>query len=692
MGRIQASLFHGIRDVKIINYHIIFADARKTVLSLVPACKSAIIKKPTMLEYKAYLKEKILERLKDQYPLEPSKLEIGYSPQQKFGDLSLAFPFQLAKKLKRQPRELTLEIIPLLSSIEGVEKIEAAGAGYINLFLDKKNIFFRQLRALDQTDLSPEEEKIIIEHTNINPNKAAHIGHLRNACLGDTLARCQKYKGETVEVQNYIDDTGVQVADVVFGFMDLEKMSLPQIKEIQDKFDYYCWDLYARVSPYFESHPDAEHRRSEILKKIEKGENPEYEIAFYVSRQIIKAHLQTMRRIGVTYDMLPCESTILQLKFWEKAFSLLKEKKAITFVSDGANKDCWVMGLEDEAEKEKIIVRSDGTVTYVGKDIAYQLWKFGLLEKDFYYEPFIEENGKTIWISTNASKHKAPPFGKGSKVYNVIDSRQAYLQKVVVQGLKSLKYPAQAEKSIHFFYEMVGLSPKSLKELDLSIPEEDREKNFLEVSGRKGLGVKADDLLDRLEEKAQAEVEKRNPDLPTDFKKETAQNIAVGALRYFMLKFARNSLIVFDFEEALNFEGETGPYLQYTLVRINSIFRKLKEREGFEDKDLQALLSIEEIPLEVLPEKELADFWDVVFYASQIEEEVLHSIRSLEFSHLAKYSFNLSQKFNAYYHQYSILAEKNKDVKNIRILTIFYIKEVLQRALSLMGIPQPELM
>ncbi|MGD8536198.1 MAG: arginine--tRNA ligase [Candidatus Aminicenantes bacterium] len=645
-----------------------------------------------MIKLKASLKEKIQKKLKNKYPLKASELEIGYSPQQKFGDLALAFPFQLAKKLKRQPRELALEIIPLLSPLEGVEKAEAAGAGYINLFLDKKNFFSRQLHTLDRTDLSSEEDKIIIEHTNINPNKAAHIGHLRNACLGDTLARCQKYKGENVEVQNYIDDTGVQVADVVFGFMDLEKKTLGQIKEIKEKFDYYCWDLYARVSSYFESHPDSEKRRSEILKKIEEGKNPEYEIGFYLSRQIIKAHLQTMRRIGVTYDMLPCESTILQLKFWEKAFSLLKGKKAISFVKDGINKDCWVMGLEEEAEKEKIIVRSDGTVTYVGKDIAYQLWKFGLLEKDFYYEPFIEENGRTIWISTDTSTHKAPPFGKGSKVYNVIDSRQAYLQKIVVQGLKSLKYQTQAEKSIHFSYEMVGLSPKSLKELDLRVSEEDKEKDFLEVSGRKGLGVKADDLLDRLEDKALAEVEKRNPELPADLKKETAHKIAVGALRYFMLKFARNSLIVFDFEEALNFEGETGPYLQYTLVRINSIFRKLKEREGFDEKNLQALLSSKELPLEFLPEQELSDFWDVVFFASQLEEEVLHSIHSLEFSHLAKYAFNLSQKFNAYYHLYSILAEENKDIKNIRILTIFFIREVLQRALSLMGIPQPELM
>ena len=645
-----------------------------------------------MLEFKRKLEKKIYGELKGKYPLHSSEIEISYTPHQKMGDLALAFPFHLAKKMKRQPRELAQEIITHLPSLEGVERVEVAGPGYINFFLDRKRFFSLRLHSLGQASLSPEEEKIIIEHTNINPNKAAHIGHLRNACLGDTLGRCLRYKGENVEIQNYIDDTGVQVADVIFGFMELEKKNLSQIKQIEEKFDYYCWNLYTHTSSYLESHPEAQKRKSEILKKIEEGINPEKEIAHYISRQIIIAHLKTMQRIGVSYDLLPCESSILHLKFWEKAFSLLKEKKAISLAEEGVNKGCWVMKPESDAEKEKIIVRSDGTVTYVGKDIAYQLWKFGLLEKDFYYKPFIKEDNKTIWISSSTPEGKPPSFGKGSQVYNVIDSRQAYLQKIVVQGLKSLRYLAQAEKSIHFSYEMVALSPKSLKELNLIVSDEDREKDFLEVSGRKGLGVKADDLLDRLEEKALSEVEERNPGLPSELKKKIAHKISSGALRYFMLKFARNSLIVFDFEEALNFEGETGPYLQYTLVRINSIFRKLNEKEGFDEKDLQALLSSGEMAMEKLTESELSDFWNVVFFASQFEEEVLHSIRALEFSHLAKYSFSLCQKFNSYYHVYSILAEKNKEVKRIRILTIYYIKEVLERALSLMGILQPELM
>jgi arginyl-tRNA synthetase len=644
-----------------------------------------------MLKLKANLKEKIRNLLEHKYTLDESMLEISYTPHAEMGDFALAFPFQLAKNLKRKPRELASEISAYLSDLEGIKKIEVAGPGYINLFVDKKSFFLRQIDSLGKSSLKREEKKIIIEHTNINPNKAAHIGHLRNAVLGDTLGRCLKYKGENVEIQNYIDDTGIQVVDVTFGFMDIEKKTLKDIQKIGGRFDYYCWDLYTRTSTYLEEHPEAQARKSEILKKIEEGKAPEAEIAAYISRRILRAHLKTMKRIGVSYDVLPCESSILELRFWEKAFLLLREKKAIFLVDEGLNKGCWVMRPEEEEEREKIIVRSDGTITYVGKDIAYQLWKFGLLQKDFFYEPFEQENGKTIWITTAAPESSSPEFGKGSLVYNVIDTRQSYLQKIVVQGLKSLDYDEQAKKSIHFSYEMVALSPKSLKEMDQKISEEDEEKNFLEVSGRKGLGVKADDLLDSLEQKALQEIEKRNPDISPGERALIARKIGCGALRYFMLKFARNSIIVFDFEEALSFEGETGPYLQYTLVRINSIFRNLRERENFEE---EAFISapMEDFSVDYLTQDERSDFWELVFYASQFEEEILHSIRALEFSHLAKFAFNLSQKFNAYYHKYSILAEKDQKIKSIRIWTIYYVREILKSIFHLMGIPLPERM
>lgn len=645
-----------------------------------------------MFRTKKELKERILARLSAEFPLTAAELELTPTPDQKLGDLALSIAFPLAKKLKTSPRAIAARAAELLSGIEGLSRVEVAGAGYINLHLDREKFFRKKLTGPTRTGLEPEEKKIIVEHTNINPNKAAHVGHLRNACLGDTLVRCLRYRGEKVEVQNYIDDTGVQVVDVVFGLMELEKKSLADLERIEGRFDYYCWDLYTRVSRYLAENQEAQARKAAILKKIEHGESPEADYAHLVSRRILRAHLATMKRLDIGYDVLPCESSILRLKFWEKAFARLRESGAIYLSSEGENAGCWVMKLEDEPEREKIIVRSDGTVTYVGKDIAYQMWKFGLLGQDFYYEPFLQDDGRPVWISSATPTAYDVHFGAGSKVYNVIDVRQSYLQKVVVQGLKSLGYLEQAEKSIHFSYEMVALSPGSLAEIKVDLSEEDRDKAFLEVSGRKGVGIKADDLLDCLEEKALAEVNKRNPDLPEATRREIARQIASSAVRYFMLKYARNSLIVFDFDEALNFEGETGPYLQYTAVRLRSIFRKFQERFGISGQEFLSRVDPETIRLSGLPEEEARDFWDLVVYACGLDEEVLRAIATLEFAGLAKFTFNLCQKFNSYYHHYPVLAEKDQNLQTLRLLTIHFIHEILCQALDLMGIRVPDKM
>jgi len=645
-----------------------------------------------MIEFKNNLKKQIHELLDSEYPLESIKLEINYTPQMKLGDLALPFPFQLAKSMHRSPREIAADIAPKLTALEGINKVDIAGKGFINLYINRDKFFKQKLQITAKSSLTSEENKIIVEHTSINPNKAAHIGHLRNSCLGDTLARCLKYKGENVEIQNYIDDTGVQVADVVFAFMEIEPKTLEEVKNIPGKFDFYCWELYTRVADYLEHHPGSKEKKLKILKNIEAGTGVEAKLAQHISRRILKAHLKTMQRLDISYDLQACESSIIRLKFWKLAFQLLKEKKATYLIGEGANKGCWVMKLEDESQQEKILVRSNGIVTYVGKDIAYQLWKFGLLKKDFFYKPFVKQGKKTIWITSSKKTTNSPEFGQGSRVYNIIDIRQSYPQKIVIQGLRSLKFGEQAEKSTHFSYEMVALSPKSLDELDVNVSKEDRDKDFLEISGRKGLGVKADDLLDKLNEKALVEVNKRNPNLSCENKRLIAQKIACGSARYFMLKFARNSIIIFDFEDALSFEGETGPYLQYTFVRINSIFRKLEENFGFDQTDLQSLIKSSNIRLEVLPESEYSDFWEIILYASKLDEEVLHSLNSLEFLHLAKYTFELCQKFNAYYHKYSILSEKKRDIKNIRILTMHFVRKTLKTALELIGIPQPERM
>jgi len=646
-----------------------------------------------MLRFKERLTKEIQSRLRESTPLELPDVELASTPQARFGDLALALPLKLAKKMKSSPLDLARDMLRRLENLEGVDRAEIAGPGYINFFLDRGRFVASLIDAGSASPLGPEERKIVVEHTNINPNKAAHIGHLRNACLGDTLVRCLRRLGETVEVQNYIDDTGVQVVDVVFGFMEMEKKSKAEVEALTGRFDYLCWDLYTRVSAYLTDHPEAQPRRTEIVKRVENGQGPEAELARHISRRILRAHLATMARLGVGYDVLPCESSILGRRFWEKAFCLLRGRDAVSRASEGANAGCWIMRLEDEPEREKIIVRSDGTVTYVGKDIAYQMWKFGLLGEDFGYEPFLEEEGRTTWITTSeAGDPGAPSFGGASKVVNVIDTRQAFLQKIVVQGIKALGHLEEAEKSVHFSYEMVALSPKSLKELDYTPAANDADKAFLEVSGRKGLGVKADDLLDRLEEKALAEIEKRNPDLSAAAKGGIARQIAAGALRYFMLKFSRNSLIVFDFEEALSFEGETGPYLQYSLVRLNSIFRKLEERGGRRAEDTLAEAKRNVPPLASLSEEEAEDFWELAVLASQAEEETRRSVKSLELSHLAKFAFNLCQKSNGFYHKYPVLAEEDKRLKTLRLLILDIVRESLTTALTLMGIPLPERM
>jgi arginyl-tRNA synthetase len=645
-----------------------------------------------MYQTKKILSEKIADRLKSEWPVTAGDIELVSTPDEKLGDLALSLPFPLARKLRTSPRAIAARAVELLSELEGVNRIEVAGGGYVNLFLDRQSFFDQKFRNLNKSGLEPEEKKIIVEHTNINPNKAAHVGHLRNACLGDTLARCLRYKGEQVEVQNYIDDTGVQVVDVVFGLIELENKTLTELEKMTDKFDYYCWDLYTRVSRYLADHESAGSRKAEILKKIEAGESPEADYAYLVSRRILRAHLATMGRLDIGYDVLPCESSILKLKFWEKAFARLKEAGAIYYSTEGETAGCWVMKLEGEEEREKIIVRSDGTVTYVGKDIAYQLWKFGLLGQDFYYEPFDRNAPRPIWISSGQPTGYDVHFGGGSQVYNVIDVRQSYLQKVVVQGLKALGYEQEASKSIHFSYEMVGLSPASLSEIKVELSAEDKDRSFLEVSGRKGIGVKADDLIDRLEEKALAEVAKRNPELEDSAKKQIAGQIAGAAVRYFMLKYARNSLIVFDFDEALNFEGETGPYLQYTAVRLKSIFRKFEEKTGGNSQELLTRVANSQFDLSQLKPEEARDFWELIVYGSSLDEEVLRAIATLEFAGLAKFTFNLCQKINGYYHRYPVLAEQDEELKSFRLKTIYFAHQRLNQALGLLGIQVPDKM
>ncbi len=561
--------------------------------------------------------------------------------QSDFGELAIPAAFQLAKLLRQAPKKIAAELIDEIGPIEGVASMEMAGNGYINLRFNRASYAMGFLRG-EETAEPAVSGKIIVEHTNINPNKAAHIGHLRNAVLGDTFVRMLRASGENVEVQNYIDNTGVQVADVVVGFHFLEKKSLGEVKAYIDdpsvRFDYLCWDLYARISQYYKDVPESLAWRTETLHAVEGGEGELAEMATLVGDAIVQFHLRTMLRLGVRYDVLPRESEILHLKFWASAFEQLKSSGAIYLETEGKNAGCWVMpasafSTDAESEDSKVIVRSNGIVTYVGKDIAYQLWKFGLLGKDFYYRPLMKyPDGHELWVTTADPSEavQGAAFGRARRVYNVIDVRQSYLQDVVVAGLKALGAKEQAAESIHFSYEMVALSPRCCVELGIALSDEDKKRPYIEVSGRKGLGVKADDLIDQLIETMLREVDSRHAEAPVDERKHVAAQIAIGALRYFLLKFTRPTVIAFDFQEALSFEGEAGPYVQYAAVRARNISRKMEER-GETMPDFESALTQEALGRQLASE----DFWQVLLATSKSDAVVERAVASGEPSHVA---------------------------------------------------------
>ena len=643
-----------------------------------------------LLDIHVRIKDALRGAIRSQWNIDPPEVILNQTPKIELGEFATPVSFELARQVKKAPRMIAGELIARTGKIDGVERMEVAGAGYINIFLDRA----AAIRGSRLRGFATDPGKVIVEHTNINPNKAAHIGHLRNAAIGDTFVRILRATGRKVEVQNYIDNTGVQVADVIVGLKHVEKKTLDDVRRIiadsTVKFDYYCWDVYARVTPFYESNDPKHNLRAQTLKEIEEGDNDTARMAEAVAMTIARCHLRTMARINVHYDLLPRESDILHLKFWDYAFRQLRGREAIFLETEGKNKGCWVMRLEtDGNDEDKIIVRSNGTVTYVGKDIAYQLWKLGLLDQDFKYDPFTEE--QDVWVTTSSGgRPDHPAFGRGETVYNVIDVRQSYLQNVVRQGLLGLGYEEQARRSIHFSYEVVALSPACAEQLGIEISPEDRKRPHIEVSGRKGQGVKADDLLDTLESEARNEVGKRNPELKPAETDEIAHQIAVGALRYFLLKFTRTAIIAFDFKEALNFDGETGPYLQYATVRGNNIINKLRELEpNFDFDRVHKLLHDPKFAVFL---NEANDIWELLYIALRLDEIANQVITTLEPATLAKYAFTLAQQFSLFYHRYRIISEENPDRRLFYLLVVDLVREALRKALDLMGIQAPRRM
>lgn len=650
---------------------------------------------------------RLTEFLRARYPAATlPKVVVEQPPKVELGDFAIPlFPF--AKPLRIAPLKIAEAIRAEIGPIEGIAEMQVAPPGYLNVKIDRPSL--AAVLAADKTFNAPSTGgKVLVEHTSINPNKAAHIGHLRNAILGDTFVRLLRRSGRQVDVQNYIDNTGVQVADVVVGFTHLEKQSLAEIETLarQPRFDYYCWDLYARVSQWYAQAKQNLQIRLQTLHSIEEGTSETAAIADLISTSVLRRHLETMDRLDIEYDFLPRESEILHLHFWDAAFTKLKEAGVLTYENAGKNKGCWVMrraGTTASSESEpaaqniseedqKVIVRSNGTVGYVGKDIAYHMWKFGLLGRDFNYRKFYQyPNSHQCWISAITGEKDHPHFGDVAEIYNVIDARQSEAQSTVIEALRGLGHNEAADHYTHFSYEMVALTPRCAAELGYELSEEDKTRSYIEVSGRKGFGVKADDLIDRLIQSAQIEVDSRHPQLPPDERTSVATQIAIGALRYFMLKYTKQSVIAFDFKEALSFEGETGPYAQYAVVRAGGIFKKAEMDADAYAAELSDRLSKEELATFLSGESGSA-FWELWLAASKTSFVVAQCIAAAEPAYLAKHAFQLAQLFNTFYHRHPILSESDDRRKNFLLATVAVVRRELIRTLAVMGIAVPPVM
>ena len=643
-------------------------------------------------------------------------------PNSTLGDYAVASCLPLAKSQKRPPRDIAKAVVDAAGSIPGVARLEVAGPGYINIFLDRPALLRTLLLHLEAAPPPPRDvhdqpsgsatlgakhpPKIIVEHTNINPNKAAHIGHLRNAVLGDCLVRLLQHDGTPVEVQNYIDDTGVQVGDVVVAFTVMRERSaeeaLPVVEALiaaERPFDHVCWDEYAAVGRWYAEDASRHEHRKRALHAMEHGEGAIARLGNLIASTVVRLHVATMNRIGVRYHVLPWEGDVLAARFWHDAYERLKKSGAIHLESEGKNAGCWVMPLTETEEfknledPDKVIVRGDGTVTYVGKDIAFQMWKFGLLGADFRYRPFLDYGSdKVLWTTDTegGSSSGHPAFGNADTVYNVIDVRQSYLQAIVKNALHLMGHPTQAEHSIHYSYEMVALTPRSAEALGFELTDEDRNAAYVEMSGRRGLGVKADDLLDRLQADARAKVAQANDErtlgLSSDDLDATAAAIAVGALRYYMAKVTRSRVIAFDVEEALQFQGETGPYLQYSAVRAANIFRKLEE-DGLDARSLVAAAESEDLAIVAD-----ASTWDLIMAAARLPDVVLRCRHTLEIAHLAKHAFVLAQAFSSFYRDNNILHADTPALRCQRAAVARVFLLTHRQILGLLGVPEPERM
>lgn len=674
----------------------------------------------TVTDMSAYLTERVREALKSYLAQEELSIELAqlpiimrFSAQASFGDYSMP-AMAWTKLMKRPPMVIAEALGDLLRTTPNpaIAEITVTKPGFLNFRLNRPVIgrsiieqVLEQGADFGQSSVG-QEERVIVEHTNINSNKAAHVGHLRNACLGDTVVRMLRSQGYTVEANNYIDDTGVQVADVVVGFTLLRqgKLHLPEgnAQLPGESFDYYCSRIYVAVGKAYEEQAELKELRNAVLHTIEHGAEQEGEpdyalLAADLSQQIVQAHLGTMARLNIFYNLLTWESSILHAGLWKRTFEVLRESGVLEKPETGPAAGCWIVpygegesqGSESEQHtSDKILVRSNGTATYTGKDIAYQLWKFGLADDprigvDFHFTPWGRQpNGQMLWTmrppqaSTTLPHEEAHPkrFGHAKRVINVIDVRQSYLQQVVYESLRRLGFVEQAANSTHLSYEVVTLSAATAARLGVDTSD---GRDFYPMSGRKGIEIKADDLINAAVARMQEAGEGKR-----ELSAETAARLAASAIRYFMIRFGLQQVISLDMDEALRPNGDTGVYLQYAHARANSILRKLKET-GYEAPE----------HLTTLPDSLEQSEWELLRHIDAYPRNLAEATAQLAPNALATYAFELASHFSDFYeHTTPIVRETDERVKAFRAQLVRTTVQTMSNVLRVLGfIPLEEI-
>jgi arginyl-tRNA synthetase len=592
-----------------------------------------------------------------------------------FGDVSSNISFLLAKQLKKSPRDITQLLSENYNTSQHtlVLKSEAHPSGYLNFFANWEKL--NQL-ILSESDLDTfgfvelgNQSTIVVEHTSVNPNKALHIGHIRNIIIGDTISRILRKADYKVNVLNYIDDSGLQVADILVGFTHLGfKQEPPEGK----KFDHYCGDdVYVKTTQKYEEDSSLEDIRKNVLKDLEDETSETAKLADVVTKKVLSNQLETCWNLSVYYDCLNFESQIIRSGLWTNIFEKLKEMKLVEFENDGKNAGCWVI-RGDGKEEDKIVVRSNGTATYIAKDIPYAAWKLGLLDDPFYYEKYPKDqpNSQKLFQTTLNSSDTSKENFSGSKVITVIDSRQARLQKIITQLMG--KFKSVPDAYVHLGYESVTLSSDTAKTLGL---ETDGKQT--QMSGRKGLYVSADSVYDLLKERTIQETTKRHPEIDASEIKNIAHSISVGTLRYEMIKQDLDKMITFDLTKSLSLEGDTAPYIQYSFARASRILEK-SQRTPSIDIDFSLLSDKTELNL----------IKNIGLFGISVRD----AANNLSPKVIARYSHNLAVSFNSFYEHTKVLGIGDEKLENARLCLVNSFKITLEKSLDLLGIVAPNKM